>query len=383
MPPVKEDYYVLLEVERTATFEVIKKAYRKKAVQYHPDKNPGDKEAEAMFKKVAEAYEVLKDADKRAAYDRHGHAAFANGGNGFGGFGRGGMQGFDPFDLFREAFGGGAGGGIFDGLFGGGGRQAGPRQGADLQYELEISLEEAAKGCEREITYRRRATCEACGGTGAQKGSARKTCPTCRGRGQVQVSRGFFSMVQTCPDCRGAGSVVENPCRECGGDGVAVRQTKVKVSIPAGVDTGMRLRVSGNGEAGAQGGGYGDLYVVLSVKEHDLFERDGDDLFYVLPIKFTLATLGGTVQVPTLDGKAELKIPAGTPTGTSFRLREKGMPQLRGRGRGDQIVRVEVDVPRKLTNEQRAALEAFAKACGDEAAPLSESFLEKAKRFFS
>ena len=369
---------MLLGVERTASFETIKKAYRKKAVQYHPDKNPGDKQAEAMFKKIAEAYDVLKDPDKRAAYDRYGHAAFANGGFG----GRGGMAGgIDPFDLFREVFGGG--GGIFENIFGGGRQTTAARQGADLQYELEISLEEAAKGCEREITYRRRTVCEACQGSGAKKGSSRRTCPTCRGRGQVQVSRGFFSMVQPCPDCRGQGSIVDQPCPECGGEGRVVRQTRVKVNIPPGVDTGMRLRSSGNGEAGILGGGYGDLYVVLSVKEHDLFERNGDDLFYVMPIKFTLATLGGTVQVPTLEGKAELKIPAGTPSGTSFRLRGKGMPQLRGRSRGDQIVRVEVEVPRKLTAEQRAALEAFAKACGDEAAPLSESFLEKAKRFFS
>ncbi len=376
----QQDYYEVLKVERSATFEVIKKAYRKKAVKYHPDKNPGDKEAEDKFKKVAEAYEVLKDPDKRAAYDRYGHAAFANGG-----FGRAGQGGgfHDPFDLFREVFGGGAGG-IFDGLFGGGGgRSNGPQSGADLQYNLEITLEEAAKGVEREIKYKRHVQCKACGGSGAKKGTQRSTCTTCHGRGQVQVSRGFFAMVQPCPDCRGTGSVAKEPCPDCHGEGLALEQTKVKVSVPPGVDTGVRLRSAGNGEAGKRGRGYGDLYIAIHVKDHELFERQGSDLFYVLPIKFTLATLGGTIEVPTLDGKAELKIPSGTPTGTVFRLRDKGMPQLRHKGRGDLLVRVEVEVPKKLSKEQRAALETFAKACGDEAAPLSESFLEKAKRFFS
>lgn len=381
MPTTQEDYYVLLEVERTATIEVIKKAYRKKAIQYHPDKNPGNRDAEAMFKKVAQAYDVLKDPDKRAMYDRHGHAAFANGGMGRGGAGMGGMH--DPFDIFREVFGGGGGGGgIFENLFGGG-RSSGPRAGADLQYNLEISLEEAARGCEREITYRRKTACSTCNGSGARKGSSRKTCPTCHGRGQVQMSRGFFSMLQPCPACHGAGSTVDNPCPDCEGAGVRVEQTRVKVNIPAGVDTGIRLRSPGNGEAGTLGGEYGDLYVLLSVKEHELFQRDGDDLFYVLPIKFTLATFGGVIEVPTLDGNAELKIPTGTQTGTTFRLRDKGMPHLRGRGRGDQMVRVEVEVPKKLNESQRDALKAFAKASGDEAAPMSESFLEKAKRFFT
>jgi len=381
MQQTQEDYYTLLEVERTATVEVIKKAYRKKAVQYHPDKNPGDKQAEAMFKKVSEAYDVLKDTDKRAAYDRYGHAAFTHGGMGRAGAGAGGFH--DPFDIFREVFGGGGGGGgIFESFFGGG-RSGGPSSGSDLQYNLEISLEEAAKGCEREITYRRKTVCEDCGGSGARKGSHRKTCPTCGGRGQVRMSTGFISMVQPCPDCRGAGTVVEHPCETCKGSGLSVEQTKVKVSIPAGVDTGIRLRSPGNGEAGAHGGEYGDLYILLTVREHELFQREGDDLFYVLPIKFTLATFGGTIQVPTLDGKAELKIPVGTQTGTAFRLREKGMPRLRSRGRGDQIVRVEVEVPKKLTEPQRAALQAFAEASGDKASPLSESFLEKAKRFFT
>jgi molecular chaperone DnaJ len=375
-------------VEKTATAEEMKKAYRKKAVQYHPDKNPGNKEAEEMFKKVSHAYEVLTDADKRAAYDRYGPAAF----DGSGGVprGPGGMQGggggfHDPFDIFREVFGqqgGGGGGGIFDEMFGGGGGRDGGRDGADLRYDLEITLEEAARGVEREISFRKAMACERCNGNGAEPGSKRVTCTTCRGAGQIRRSGGIITFTQTCPTCGGQGTKVEKPCTACRGEGRVAKNTKLNVRIPPGVDTGSRLRSSGNGEAGMAGGQSGDLYIVLAVKEHELFERQGEDLFCEIPIKFTLASLGGNIEVPTLFGKASLKIPAATPSGTTFRLRGKGMPSLRGGHQGDQLIRVQVEVPQSLTSEQRKILEEFARISGDAAEPTSKSFFEKAKKFF-
>src|SRR5476649_1508481 len=377
----KEDYYELLGVEKTVDAEALKKAYRKKAVQYHPDKNPGNKEAEEMFKKVSHAYEVLSDAEKRAAYDRYGPAAFEGGGaRGPGGFAGGG--GFhDPADIFREVFGRGGGGGsgnIFDQMFGGGGGgDDGSRDGADLRYDLEITLEEEARGLEKEISFRKNMGCERCHGSGAEPGSKRVTCPTCRGAGQVRRSGGIITFTQTCPSCGGAGQRVEKVCTACRGEGRVPQTTKLTVRIPPGVDTGSRLRSAGNGEAGAAGGAAGDLYIVLSVKEHELFERQGDDLFCEIPIKFTLATLGGSIEVPTLFGKASLKIPAATQSGTTFRLREKGMPSLRGSRQGDQLVRVHVEVPQSLTAEQKKLLEEFARVSGDAAEPTSKSFFEK------
>lgn len=377
----KEDYYALLGVERNVTAEELKKAYRKKAVQYHPDKNPGNKEAEEMFKKISEAYEVLQDPEKRAAYDRYGHAAFqgpgAARGPGGGGF-------HDPFDIFREVFSqAGGAGGIFEEMFGGGRRGGdGGRDGADLRYDLEISLEEAARGVEREISFRRLAACERCGGSGAEPGSKRVTCPTCRGAGQIRRSGGIIVFAQTCPTCGGAGVKIEKPCTACRGEGRLQRTTKLSVRIPPGVDTGSRLRSAGNGEAGAAGGHAGDLYIVLTVKEHELFERQGDDLFCEIPIKFTLATMGGTIEVPTLSGKASLKIPHGTQSGTTFRLRGRGMPSLRSGSHGDQLIRVHVEVPTTLTAEQRRLLEEFARVSGDATEPTSKSFFEKAKKFF-
>jgi molecular chaperone DnaJ len=387
----KDDYYGLLGVEKTASAEEMKKAYRKKAVQYHPDKNPGNKEAEEMFKKVSHAYEVLSDADKRAAYDRYGAAAFEGGGGvprGPGGMGGGGGGGFhDPFDIFREVFGqqgrGGGGGGIFEEMFGGGGGGSeGGRDGADLRYDLEITLEEAARGVEKEISFRKAMACERCDGSGAEPGSKRVTCPTCRGAGQVRRSGGIITFTQTCPTCAGQGTKVEKPCTACRGEGRVAKSTKLNVRIPPGVDTGSRLRSSGNGEAGMAGGSAGDLYIVLSVKEHELFERQGEDLFCEIPIKFTLATLGGTIKVPTLFGQADMKIPAATQSGTTFRLREKGMPSLRGGKQGDQLVRVQVEVPQSLTSDQRRILEEFARVSGDASEPTSKSFFEKAKKFF-
>ena len=383
---VKEDYYELLGVAKGVSEEELKKAYRKKAVQYHPDKNPGDKAAEEMFKKVSEAYDVLKDPDKRAAYDRYGHAAF-QGPGGMPGGRNGGMGGgfHDPFDIFREVFGqqGGGGGGIFEEMFGGGGgSRDGGRDGADLRYDLEITLEEAARGAEKEISFRKNVTCERCDGSGAEPGSKRVTCPTCRGAGQIRRSGGIITFTQTCPTCGGAGTRIEKPCSQCHGEGRLPKTVKLTVRIPAGVDTGSRLRSSGNGEAGVAGGQAGDLYIVLSVRDHELFERQGDDLFCEIPIKFTLATLGGTIEVPTLFGKASLKIPAGTQSGTTFRLRDKGMPTLRGGRQGDQLVRVHVEVPNSLTGEQRKLLEEFARVSGDANEPTSRKFFEKAKKFF-
>jgi molecular chaperone DnaJ len=375
----KEDYYELLGVTKTASDEELKKAYRKKAVQYHPDKNPGNKESEEMFKKISEAYEALKDPDKRAAYDRYGHAAFQ--GPGAGARGSGGFH--DPFDIFREVFGqgGGGGAGIFGEMFSGGGGGGG-RDGSDLRYDLEITLEEAARGVEKEISFRKLVECERCDGSGAEPGSKRVTCPTCRGAGQVRRSGGIIVFTQTCPTCGGSGVKIEKPCTVCRGEGRVARTTKLTVKIPAGVDSGSRLRSAGNGEAAQAGGTPGDLYIVLSVKEHELFERQGDDLFCEIPIKFTLATLGGQIEVPTLTGKASLKIPAGTQSGTTFRLRDRGMPSLRGGRHGDELIRVHVEVPSALTSEQRKILEDFARISGDAQEPTSRSFFEKAKKFF-
>ncbi len=380
----KEDYYQLLGVEKGASADELKKAYRKKAVQFHPDKNPGNKEAEEMFKKISHAYEVLSDPDKRAAYDRYGAAAFEGGGAGprpGGGMG-GGFH--DPFDIFREVFGqqGGGGGSIFEEMFGGGGGRDGGRDGADLRYDLEITLEEAARGVEKEITFRKNVACERCDGSGAEPGSRKISCPTCRGSGQIRRSGGIITFTQTCPTCAGAGTRVEKPCTACRGEGRTPKNTKLNVRIPPGVDTGSRLRSSGNGEAGQAGGSPGDLYIVLTVKEHELFERQGEDLFCEIPIKFTLATLGGTIEVPTLSGKASLKIAPATQSGTTFRLRGKGMPSLRGGAQGDQLVRVQVEVPTSLTSEQRKILEEFARVSGDAGEPTSRSFFEKAKKFF-
>jgi molecular chaperone DnaJ len=375
------DLYETLGVSRDASADELKKAYRKLAVKYHPDKNPGDKAAEAKFKEISSAYDNLPDPDKRAAYDRYGHAAFQ------GGMGGGGGGGHDPFDMFREAFGGrgGGGGGIFEEFFGGGGgghSAGGAAHGSDLRYDLEITLEEAVKGCEKEIRYRRPVECKQCHGEGAEPGSKKVTCSTCGGAGQVSSNRGFISFRQVCPSCQGAGQTVEKPCTNCRGEGREMETSTVKVRIPGGVATGSKLRSAGKGEAGQMGGQAGDLYIIIHVKEHELFERHDHDLFCEVPIKFTLASLGGSINVPTLFGKGSLKIPAGTQTGTTFRLRGQGVPYLRGNGKGDLLIRVQVEVPTKLSGEQKKQLEAFAEACGDPANPMSESFVEKAKKFF-
>ena len=375
----KRDYYEILGVERTATDEELKKAYRKQAVKFHPDKNPGDKSAEENFKQLGEAYEILSDPQQRAVYDRHGHAAFDKRAGG-GGFGRG-QQTHDPFDIFREVFGGGS---ILDELFGNGGRNDpnAPQRGDDLRFDLEITFEEAAHGCEKEITVTKPERCADCSGAGAEPGSKVKTCTTCGGRGQVLSSRGIFSVAQPCPHCHGAGRVVEKPCRTCRGAGRRDKPSTIKLRIPAGVDTGSRLRSSGNGEAGVRGGPSGDLYVVLHVKAHELFHREGDDLLCEIPVSFVQAALGAEIEVPTLTGKAEIKIPAGTQPGAMFRLKGKGVKNVQGNGQGDLHVRMNVEVPTHLDSAQKAKLQEFAELCNGKESPLREGFFEKAKKLF-
>ncbi|MBL9129960.1 MAG: molecular chaperone DnaJ [Verrucomicrobiaceae bacterium] len=382
----KRDYYETLGVSRDVSADELKKAYRKLAVQFHPDKNPGDKTAEDKFKQVGEAYDVLSDADKRAAYDRYGHAAFTQGGMG-GPTGGGGGGFHDAYDIFNQMFGGGGGGGIFETFFGGGGgggrrRSDGPQRGADLRYGMEISLEEAALGVEREIEYERLAGCKTCSGSGSASGSGKKTCPTCRGAGQVISSRGFFQIQQTCPDCQGTGETVTDPCRSCRGAGLSKEPARVRVKIPAGIEDGSRLRSSGNGNAGAKGGPHGDLYVVIQIRQHELFEREGDDLHCQMPLSFTTASLGGEITVPTLGAKATVKVPAGTQNGTTFRLRGKGVKTLGSDHHGDLYVHVQIAIPTKLSAEQRAKLEDYAHSLGETTSPMEESFFEKAKKFF-
>lgn len=375
----KRDYYEILGVPRGADDETIKKSYRKLALKFHPDKNPGNKAAEESFKELGEAYEALSDPQKRAAYDQYGHAAFdarARAGRGFGG---GGFH--DPFEIFREVFGGG-GGSIFDEFFGSRHDPTQPQRGDDLRYDLEISFEEAALGCEKEVTVTKPEPCETCEGSGVEAGSRTKTCPACHGRGQVITARGIFSIAQTCPNCQGAGRVIEKPCKSCHGAGRHDRSSKIKLRIPAGVDTGSRLRSAGNGEAGLRGGPPGDLYVVLHIKAHEIFRRDGDDLLCEVPVSVVQAALGAEIEVPTLNGKAAIRIPAGTQPGTMFRLKGKGVKNVQGYGHGDLHVRIDVEVPTHLTSAQKAKLQEFAELCDENVNPISRSFFEKAKNLF-
>jgi molecular chaperone DnaJ len=357
----KSDYYEVLGVPKNASGDDLKKAYRKMAVKYHPDKNPGDKTAEEKFKEVSEAYDVLGDSDKRAAYDRYGHEAFESGGVQSGG--RNFRGGHDPFDVFREVFGGG-----FGDFFGfgsdGSARQSRRQPGSDLRYNLRISLEEAFRGVEKTIKFSKNVTCKSCGGTGAAAGAKRISCKTCGGTGVLSMRQGFFSMQQTCPDCHGAGTRVEKPCEKCGETGFVKESCVTKVKIPAGIFNGANLRMEGMGEAGTNGGPSGDLYVAIYVSEDDRFERDENDLRCVRKIPFTTATLGGEMEIETIDGHANLKIPAGTQSGTVFRMKGYGMPVLRRQGvRGNQCVKVVIDIPTKLSKAQKEKLQEFEKLC--------------------
>lgn len=379
----KRDYYDILGAPRGASAEELKKAYRTKAKELHPDRNSDNPNAEAQFKEVNEAYEVLKDADKKAAYDRYGHAAFEGG---MGGGGRGGYPGgagngdfasafSDVFeDLFGDFMGGGRGGG-------GGGRSRAQR-GSDLRYNLRVNLEEAFKGVQKTINVPTSIACDTCRGTGAEGGAEPVTCPTCSGMGKVRAQQGFFTVERTCPTCNGMGQIIKNPCRSCGGAGRTEKERALSVNIPAGVETGTRIRLAGEGEAGLRGGPAGDLYIFIEVKDHPIFQRDGVHLFCRIPVSIGTAALGGEVEVPTIDGgKSRVKVPAGSQTGKQMRLRGKGMPALRGGGTGDMVLELAVETPVNLTARQRELLEEFERL-SEENNPEGQSFFSKVKGFW-
>ncbi len=377
----KRDYYEVLGVPKSATDAELKKAYRNLAKKYHPDVNPGNKEAEAKFKEANEAYEILSDAQKRSRYDQFGHAGTDP--NGFGG-GAGGFSDFDfggIGDIFETFFGGSG--------FGGGARsrnKRGPQKGADLKYAMEISFEEAAFGVEREINISRMEVCSKCTGSGAKPGTQASTCQHCNGTGQVQIKQntpfGQFVNAKTCDVCKGEGKIITDPCPACNGKGKLRNNVKLKINVPAGIDDGQTISLRGEGDPGSKGGPNGDLFLNIRVKPHSLFKRQGNDVICDVPITFTQAALGAELEVPTLDGKVKYTVPEGTQTGSVFRLKGKGIPFLRGNGRGDQYVKVSIDVPKKLTEKQRALLREFAELSGDEAHEQRKSFFDKMKDAF-
>ncbi|NDP58646.1 MAG: molecular chaperone DnaJ [Oxalobacteraceae bacterium] len=382
----KRDFYEILGVAKNATDEEIKKSYRKLAMKYHPDRNPDSKGSEDKFKEAKEAYEMLSDPQKREAFDRYGHAGVdpnmgGGGGGGFGGAGAGGFS--DAFgDIFGDIFGNAARGGG-----GGGGRSAGPQvyRGADLRYNLDITLEQAAHGFDTTIRVPSWDSCEICHGSGAKPGTQPTTCPTCAGHGQVRMQQGFFSIQQTCPKCHGTGKVIPEPCATCAGAGRIKRNKTLEVKIPAGIDDGMRIRSSGNGEPGMNGGPSGDLYVEIHIKQHPVFQREGDDLHCEIPISFAKAALGGEIEVPTLSGKASFTLPEGTQTGKTFRLRSKGVKGVRSGYAGDLFCHVVIETPVKLTERQRELLREFEELTNESGAkhsPQSKSWTEKVKGFF-
>jgi molecular chaperone DnaJ len=371
----KRDYYQVLDVPKTASEADIKKAYRRLAMKFHPDRNPGDHEAEDKFKEAKEAYETLTDAQKRAAYDQFGHA-------GVDGMRGGGGGGFDPRDAFGDIF-----GDVFGDIFGGGRRgRSQVYRGADLRYELELDLEQAVFGDTANVEFTTLAECEECSGSGAAKGSKPETCDTCRGAGQVRMQQGFFTVQQTCPRCHGRGQVVSEPCGKCRGQGRVRKQKTLSVKVPAGVDTGDRIRLSAEGEAGRNGGPPGDLYVEVRVREHPIFERDGPHLSCEVPVSFARAALGGSIEVPTLDGTATIKVPPETQSGRVFRLRDKGIKPVRGGSTGDLFCRVVVETPVNLTREQKELLQKFEDALQKDHKrhhPREETWLDGVKRFFT
>ncbi|HEX8418892.1 MAG TPA: molecular chaperone DnaJ [Sphingomonas sp.] len=368
------DYYELLECERTADAGTIKSSYRKLAMKYHPDKNAGCKDSEGKFKAVSEAYDVLKDPQKRAAYDRFGHAAFQNGNGGGGGDG---AQDFGAFsDIFESVFGEFMGGGQR------GGRQA-ARRGADLRYDMEVTLEEAFHGKASEVTIDVSALCETCDGSGARSGTRAKTCQHCGGHGKVRAQQGFFVVERACPVCQGAGEVIADPCPDCRGDGRVERTKTLTVNVPPGVDEGTRIRMTGEGEAGPRGAPAGDLYIFLHVKRHSLFEREGTTLFARAPISFTTAALGGSISIPGLDGSShDIKIPVGIQSGKQLRQRGAGMPVLQGRGNGDLVIQIEVETPTRLSLRQKELLEMFRETETGDECPASQGFFAKLKGAF-
>ncbi|MFA7183990.1 MAG: molecular chaperone DnaJ [Victivallales bacterium] len=384
--PKEEDYYDILGISKNATEAEIKKAYRKMAIKYHPDKNQGNKDAEERFKKISQAYEVLSDKNKRVQYDQFGHAAFTSGGRSTHGFSGGGFH--DPMDVFAQFFGNaGTGGGssFFEDLFGGGGSRRSASSavdGADLRYDLEIDFEDAVYGADKKITVPRMSACDKCNSTGCEPGSGRKVCPRCGGSGQVALSQGIFSIRQTCPACQGAGEIVEKPCRNCRGSGRIHTEKKLQIHIPPGVDTGSRLRISNEGESGLRGGRNGDLYIFIHVRPHNIFHREGNDIICEMPISYAVAALGGVVEVPTISGKAKMKIPPGTQNSTILRLKGKGVPALRGGARGNMHVKIFVEVPSSISREQKELLEKFDSSLSDSRNnPIKTGFEKKAKPF--
>lgn len=376
----KRDYYEVLGVAKGADASELKRAYRKKAMEFHPDRNADNPDAEAKFKEVNEAYDTLKDPDKKAAYDRFGHAAFEQGGMG-GGRPGGGMHGNGDFassfsDVFDDLF-----GDFMGGQQRGGGRSRAQR-GSDLRYNMRITLEEAFSGTQKTITVPTSVTCTGCSGTGAANGAEPQTCPSCSGMGKVRAQQGFFTVERTCPACGGLGQIIKDPCNDCGGAGRVEKERSLAVNIPAGVETGTRIRLAGEGEAGLRGGPTGDLYIFIEVKPHQIFERDGVNLHCVVPVSMTTAALGGDIEVPTIDGgRSRVKIPSGSQSGRQMRLRSKGMPMLRGSGQGDMLIELAVETPVNLTSKQKELLKEFEKLSEDNS-PESSSFFRKVKSFW-
>ena len=376
-----KDYYELLGVSRTASADEIKKAYRKLAIKFHPDKNPGNNEAEDKFKEISHAYEILGDADKRAKYDQFGEAAFS-------GAAGGGTSYQDPFDIFNQFFGGGGGGGssIFENLFGGGGGSRrrnpnAPQRGDDLRYDIEITFEEAIFGADKKINIPKMVACDSCHGSGCESGSGKKTCPRCNGTGQTVVSQGFFQMRQTCGTCKGTGQIIEKPCKKCRGEGRVRTEKSLQIHIPPGVDNGSKLRISGEGEAGRNNGANGDLYIIIHVAPSDVFHREGTDLLCEIPIDYMTAAVGGVIEVPTISGKTKMKVPAGTQSGIILRLKGKGVVSLRGGARGDLHIRIIVETPAKLNKKQEELLKAFQDSLGQDNYPMHKEFAKRAENF--